>query len=254
MRPTVIVSENFARQVWGSAAAAVGKRVRQFDNAPWEEVIGVAQDVRQHGADAEPPAIIYWPPMQQQSLEASMSHTPSVGGVRDAQPTRGDRGVAAGDAAGGVGCEWQPAGLRVDHAWTSMTTRWRDFVRACHVGIAGAMSLLLGIIGIYGVISYAVSQRHGSRNPLALGAQRSELRWMRALCAGAGPAWRSHRPGRGRGSNAAMNRCFPSEPVDPVTLRIDRHPLLAVCAAVRASYLPARRAAAVNPVEALRAE
>ena len=59
----VMVSESFARESWGSASAGVGKRVRQFSNRPWLEVIGVVQDVRMHGVDQDAPQIIYWPAM-----------------------------------------------------------------------------------------------------------------------------------------------------------------------------------------------
>ena len=59
----VMVSENFARENWGSAQAAVGKRVRQFSSMPWQVVIGVVQDVRHNGVDEKAPAIIYWPAM-----------------------------------------------------------------------------------------------------------------------------------------------------------------------------------------------
>ena len=59
----VMVSENFARESWGSASAAVGKRVRQFSNKPWQEVIGVVEDVRMHGVDEEAPITVYWPAM-----------------------------------------------------------------------------------------------------------------------------------------------------------------------------------------------
>ena len=59
----VMVSENFARENWGSAGAAVGKRVRQFSSMPWQVVIGVVQDVRHNGVDEKAPAIIYWPAM-----------------------------------------------------------------------------------------------------------------------------------------------------------------------------------------------
>ena len=45
------LSENFARESWGSPAAAIGKRVRQFESTPWQEVIGVVQDARYRGAD-----------------------------------------------------------------------------------------------------------------------------------------------------------------------------------------------------------
>ncbi len=123
------------------------------------------------------------------------------------------------------------------------------------LGIAGTMALVLGIIGIYGVISYSVSQRRreiGIR--LALGAQQSELRrmFMRSglVLAGIGVAI-------GLAAAVGLMRLMKSllfgiSPLDPFTYVAV--PLVLVAAAAFASYLPARRAAAVNPVEALKAE
>jgi ABC-type antimicrobial peptide transport system permease subunit len=123
------------------------------------------------------------------------------------------------------------------------------------LAIAGGMALALGIIGIYGVISYAVSQRKreiGIR--LALGAQPSELKKMflryGLTLAGAGVAI---------GLVAAVglmslmkSLLFGISPLDPITYVAV--PAILVVAAVLASYLPARRASAVDPVEALKAE
>jgi ABC-type antimicrobial peptide transport system permease subunit len=121
--------------------------------------------------------------------------------------------------------------------------------------IAGSMALLLGLLGIYGVISYAVSQRSreiGIR--LALGAQRSSLRWMFVRSAlaltGAGIAI-------GLAAAAVLTQLmktllFGIRPLDPVTFAAV--PLVLVAAAVLASYLPTARAASVNPIDALRAE
>jgi ABC-type antimicrobial peptide transport system permease subunit len=123
------------------------------------------------------------------------------------------------------------------------------------LAIAGSMALTLGILGIYGVISYTVSQRMreiGIR--MALGAQKGELRWMFVRSAlaltGIGVAI-------GLCAAAALMQSMKSllfgvSPLDPLTyISI---PLVLVAAAMLASYLPARRAASVDPVEALRAE
>jgi ABC-type antimicrobial peptide transport system permease subunit len=123
------------------------------------------------------------------------------------------------------------------------------------LAIAGTMALALGIIGIYGVISYAVAQRTreiGIR--LALGAQKSGLKWMFVRSAlaltGVGVVI-------GLGTAAAMTQMMKSllfgiSPLDPATYILV--PLVLAAAAGLASYLPARRAAEVDPMDALRSE
>jgi ABC-type antimicrobial peptide transport system permease subunit len=123
------------------------------------------------------------------------------------------------------------------------------------LGIAAAMALALGIIGIYGVISYAVSQRSreiGIR--LALGAPKGELRWMFVRSA---LALTSVGIGIGMVVAAAVARLmtallFGVSPLDPLSFAVV--PLILAAAAVLASYLPAIRASAINPADALRAE
>ena len=63
LSPMVIVSESFARESWGSAAAAIGKRLRQYSSSPWQQVVGVVEDVHVHGMDQKAPAMVYWPTM-----------------------------------------------------------------------------------------------------------------------------------------------------------------------------------------------
>jgi len=123
------------------------------------------------------------------------------------------------------------------------------------LAIAGSMAMVLGIIGIYGVMSYAVSQRRreiGIR--LALGAPVGELKRMFVrnglLLASIGMAI-------GLVAAAGLTRLmksllFGTSPLDPLTYAAGA--LLLAMAAALASYLPARRAAAVDPVEALKAE
>ena len=123
------------------------------------------------------------------------------------------------------------------------------------LGISGGMALLLGIVGIYGVISYSVSQRTrelGIR--IALGAPYGALRSMvvrqGVLLAAIGV-------GFGLAVAAALTRLmaallFRVSPVDPLTYGAVSVGLLAAAAA--ASYLPAHRASTVDPTEALRAE
>src|SRR5215467_6836603 len=63
LRPMVMISENLAREFWGAPSAAVGKRLRWTLISPWQEVIGVVQDVRQNGIQEKAPEIVYWPAM-----------------------------------------------------------------------------------------------------------------------------------------------------------------------------------------------
>jgi putative ABC transport system permease protein len=121
------------------------------------------------------------------------------------------------------------------------------------LGIAGIMGVALGLVGIYGVIAYAVSERTleiGIR--LALGAPARELKAMfvreGAALAGVGVA-------AGLGGSVALTRLMSSllfgvSPLDPVTYATVT--LILVAVAVLAAYLPARRSLRIDPVEVLR--
>jgi predicted permease len=257
MRPVAMVSETFAREEWGSAAAAVGKHIRQFSKMPWQEVIGVAQDVRHNGVDQKAPATVYWGAM----IQNPYAQKPTIGV---------ERSVTFAVHSANAGSEgflrevqqavWSVNGnLPVASPQTMQQIYGASMARTSFtlvmLAIAGAMALLLGIVGIYGVIAYAVAQRRreiGIR--LALGAQRGELRWMFVRSAlqltGVGVAL-------GVVAAAGLTQLMKSllfgiSPIDPLTYAAVVAVLGGV--AVVASYLPARRAAAVNPVEALRAE
>ena len=66
-RPVAMVSENLARELWSTPAAALGERDSWLRGARWHEVIGVVQDVRDNGMNEPPPAIVYWPVYQARS-------------------------------------------------------------------------------------------------------------------------------------------------------------------------------------------
>jgi predicted permease len=255
-RQAVMVSENFARESWGSPAAAIGKRIRQFDDSPWQEVVGVVQDVRYEGADHAAPLIVYWP---------AMIHSPYVKNTIDAArfvcfAVRSDRAGTPGllnqvqQAVWSVNADLPVASVRTMQEIYGKSMARTSFTLVM-LGIAASMALALGIIGIYGVISYSVSQRTreiGIR--VALGAQKRELRWMFVRSA---LMLTAVGVGIGLGAAAALTRLMKSllfgvSPMDPMTYAAIPV-MLAACAAL-ASYLPARRAAAIDPVEALRAE
>lgn len=255
----VVVSEGFARESWGSAAAAVGQRVQEFSGAPWQQVIGVVQDVRHNGVDSAAPSTIYWPALINNPY--SQDHKPTADWVRSAAFVVHSSRVGTQafttlveQAVWRVNANLPVASLRTMQDVYGQSMARTSFTLAM-LAIAGAMALALSIIGIYGVISYAVSQRTreiGIR--LALGAQKSTLSWMFVrsalamtasgvvigLCAAAGL------------THLMRSLLFAISPLDPVTFATV--PVVLAAAALLASYLPARRAAAVDPVVSLRAE
>lgn len=257
LQPKVIVSENFARESWGSAAAAIGKRVRQYSGSPWEEVIGVAQDVRQHGPGEVAPPTIYWPTMlmspytRQPSIEANRSvdfaiHTSRAGTESFLNQIQ--------QAVWSVNSNLPVASMFTMRQIYDQSMERTSFTLVM-LAIAGVMALALSIIGIYGVISYTVSQRTREMGiRLALGALRSELRWMFV---------KSALEMAGLGvvlgviiavplTSLIRSLLFGVSPLDPVTYLVVSSVLL--LAAMLASYIPALRAASIDPMQALRAE
>ncbi|HKR25828.1 MAG TPA: ADOP family duplicated permease, partial [Acidobacteriaceae bacterium] len=253
----VIVSEGYARENWGSAAAALGKRVRQFKGQPWKEVIGVVADVRVHGVDEAAPPTVYWPAM----LVSPYNRTPTIDPPRDVTFTiRSDHAgtqqflAQLQQAVWSVNGNLPLANVRTMQDLYSQSMARTSFTLAM-LAIAGVMALALSIIGIYGVIAYAVSQRTreiGIR--LALGAQRSRLSWMfvrnalvlTAIGAAIGLAAAALL------TQTMRSLLFGITPLDPISYLTV--PCVLAAAALLASYLPARRAASVDPVQTLRSE
>jgi putative ABC transport system permease protein len=254
-RKFVLVSENLARELWGSAQAAVGKRVRANDFDVWREVVGVVEDVRHIGAQEPAPAVVYWPVFWQLHYAPITIATRSV--AFTVRTERAGTGALLNEIRQAV---WSVnASLPVANSETMREAVGRSMARTSFtlvmLGIAGAMALLLGVIGIYGVIAYAVSQRTreiGIR--LALGARPADVRQMfvrygLGLCAIGITI--------GVGAAAALTRVMKSllfgvAPMDPMTFAAV--PIALLLATLAASYLPARRVSAVDPVQCMKAE
>jgi predicted permease len=244
-RQFVLISENFAREYWGSAAEAIGKRIRSNPNDPWSEVIGVVADIRHDGVDRPAPSTVYWP------VRSSRSPTFMLRGTR-----AGTEGYAAEirRAVSAVN-----PNLPITQMQTMKAVYDRSMARTAFtltlLALSGGMALLLAAVGIYAVISYTVTQRRreiGIR--MALGAQQQRLKLM---FVGRGVLWAGIGAAAGLAAAVPLSRLmsallFEVKPVDPLTYAVVVSGLL-VAAAV-ASYLPARRVTRVHPVEALRAE
>ena len=253
----VMVSEAFARDNWGSAAAAVGKRVRQFTGTPWQEVIGVVEDVHVHGVDDQAPSTVYWTSM----LKSPYSRTPRIDvsnavtfAIRSERAGTQDLINSLQQAVWSVNSDLPLASVQTMQDLYSRSLARTSFTLVM-LAIAGFMALALSIIGIYGVISYAVSQRTreiGIR--LALGAQKRTLSWMfvRSALLMTVIGMAIGLVGAGLLIQLMRTLLFGISPLDPVTYFTV--PLVLAVAAALASYLPARRATAVNPVETLRSE
>ena len=253
--PIAVVSESFARENWGSAQAALGRKIRVAAIDDWREIVGVAQDVREDGIGLPSPATIYWPVLltnfEGQKQQVSRGVTFAVRSERaGSQEFLREIERAAWSVNGTVPLA-NPRTLAEMYTRSMARTSF-TLVLLC---AAGGMALLLGIIGIYGVISYAVAQRTreiGIR--MALGAQREALtglfvRQGLALAVlgavvGIGVAFASMRFLRAL--------LFQVSPMDPWTYVVATAVVIGI--AWLACAIPARRAATVNPVNALRAE
>jgi predicted permease len=256
LRPVVMISENLARELWGTPSAAIGKRLRQNPGMPWHEVIGVAQDVRENGLYQPAPATVYWPSMSAY-VGAPTGRPNAIRGVTFI--VRSERTGTEGFLNQLQKAVWSvnsklPVSVRTMREVYDQSLERTSFTLVM-LAIAASMALLLGVVGIYGVIAYAVSHRRreiGIR--AALGAQQGELKGMfvrhALVLAAIGVVI-------GLGAAAGLTRLMSTllygiTPLDPVTYATV--PLLLVMATVLASYVPARRAASVDPVESLKAE
>jgi predicted permease len=255
-RHVAMVSENLARELWGSPAAALGKQIRSgLQNDEWREVVGVVADVYDNGVDQKAPSFAYWPAMLDH-FELEAVHVTRYGVF----VIRSNRAGTENFLAEARKAIWSvDASVPVFRVRTQKDVYDESMARTSFtlvlLAIAGAMALVLGVVGIYGVIAYAVTQRTreiGIR--MALGAQPAGLQRMFVrqglLLAAVGAVL-------GLVAAAGLTRLmssllFKTAALDPVTYAVVSAVL--ILAAALASYFPARRATAVDPVEALRTE
>jgi predicted permease len=253
--PVAMISENLAREYWHEPADALGKRIQVSTKDDWREIIGVVGDIHDDGVNKKPPASVYWPLLQARFESEDISvrrdvafilRTPRAGSEAFLKNVR--------EAVWSVDANLPLADVHTFDYFYKRSMARTSFTLIM-LGVAGAMALLLGVVGIYGVIAYSVSQRTreiGIR--MALGAQQPAVTGMFVR-----HGLRLTGVGVACGLIAAVllmrlmsSLLFNVNPVDPFTYGTVSLGLAAT--AWLASYLPSRRAATVDPVEALRAE
>jgi predicted permease len=255
-RPLALVSENMARELWGTPQAALGKRIHEPGPMPtWREIVGVVQDVRNNGAQFKSPSIVYFPAVMENGYGNPLYVQPGVAYV-----IRSDRAGTQSLLAEARAAVWSMNSNLPVFLVSTMQDLYDQSLAPTSftlvmLAIAGTMALLLGVVGIYGVISYAVSRRTREMGiRLALGAESAQLKRMfvgnALVLAGIGIVV-------GLAAAAALTRLMKSllfgiSTLDPVIYVAT--PVILLAAALLASYLPARRASRIEPTEALRLE
>jgi len=254
-KPVVIVSKSFAGQYWPRAQDALGQRIRVLRTDPWREIIGVTEDVHYDGIAKPSPSMVYWPLLMdnfadhKQRLQratvfvvrSQFAGTQSLMSSIQQQVSKVNPSVPLANS--------ETLG---DLYTQSMARTTFTLVMLC---VSGGIALVLGIVGIYGVIAYSVSQRTREMGiRMALGAERRSISIM-VLRQGA----LSVLIGIAVGLVTSLfvvqlirTLLYGIQPIDPATFATV--PVLLLAVAFLASYLPARRASRVDPVVALRYE
>jgi putative ABC transport system permease protein len=253
--PVVVVSENFAREFWKDPSAAVGRRIRQNSTDPWRTIVGVVGDERDDGVVRPAPAIVYWPALlndfwgEKVSVRRTMAYAVRTG--RTGSPTLLKE---IQQAVWSINSNLPVASVRSLDEILSGSMAQTSFTLVM-LGIAAGVALVLGVVGIYGVISYVATQRTreiGIR--MALGAATRDVSrlFLRhgLILVTAGVVV-------GTIAAALLSRVmsallFGVGALDPPTYLAVAGGLAAT--ALLASYFPAHRAARVDPAAALRWE
>jgi predicted lysophospholipase L1 biosynthesis ABC-type transport system permease subunit len=251
----VVVNDALARQEWGSAESAIGQRIRDFlPGTDWHEVVGVTGSIRYGGLSQPAPGTVYWPNAVEKLWEQDLMVFRSLEYVIR---VRGNPSAFVGplrEAVWSVNRSLPLANIRTLDRLVDESMARTAFAMVM-LSIAAVVALVLGLVGIYGVISYIVAQRTreiGVR--IALGARPAQVRRMvvgqaaivAAIGVGVGLV------GAGALTRLMAGLLYGTSPLDLPTYGIVTVAIGLV--ALAASWLPARRAARVDPVAALRAE
>lgn len=255
---TMVVSQALAARLWPGESALGHTLVISVQRRLSYRISGIAADVRANGLQKPPIEAAYFPiAAPSGATPPSMSDLSGnylsfvVRSMRDDLPSLGS---AIRHAVGEMDSRVPVADIRSMDAIIAKSIGQSSFVMLL-LAIAAAIALALSAIGIYGVISYTVAQRRAEIGiRMALGARMGQVRRIvvaqsvTLVVFGAGAGMLVAIAAM-RGVRALL---FQVSPDDPTVLIGSAAILLLV--AFLASYVPARRAAAVDPAEALRAD
>lgn len=255
LRPFAIVSDNLARELFGSATAALGQRIRQSPSNPWREIVGVVGNEHDDGVTKPATTIAYWPLMMENFWESKVFAQRTLAyAIRTERLRDQDFLREVQHAVWSINPNLPLARVETLRDTYDESMAQTSFTLVI-LGIASGVTLLLGVVGIYGVIAYVVAQRRrevGIR--MALGAAAGEVQRLFVrhglLITGIGLAI-------GAIAATGMTRLlsallFNVSPFDPVTYFMGIAALGTV--ALLATWLPARQATKVDPAMALRGE
>ena len=254
--PVVVITRNVAEDYWGSPAAALGKRIANSEGQTptWLEIVGVVANVHDQGLSRPAPPVIFRP-MTRTTTDGVWRVARSLAfAVRTSRPVAASLLPEVRAAVWSINGNLPLADVRTLDAILAQSMARTSFTLVM-LAIAAAVSLALGVVGIYGVISYIVSQRtHEIGVRMALGADRGDVRRMvlrqGVVLTGTGVVI-------GLVSAVGLTRFISSllygvEATDPVTFAAVAALLTAV--AFVASYVPALRASRTDPLVAIRFE
>ena len=247
-RPVAIVSENLAREYWRNPSDALGKQIGGSPRA-WREIVGVVGNVHDDGTSQQAPAMVYWPITDSDDFLGSPAFA-----IRSTRAATQSLMNEVRQAVWSVDPDLPLYQVHtLDYYYTKSMARTSFTLEM--LALAGGMALLLGIVGLYGVIAYSVSQRtHEIGIRMALGAQKRDVL---KLVVNGGMGLTVIGVGVGVAGALALTRFLSSllygvKPTDPLTFVTVS--LVMTGVALLACYIPARRATMADPIVALRYE
>src|SRR6266478_462217 len=157
--PVAMISENLAREYWHDPAAALGKRIRVSTKDDWREIIGVVGNVYDEGVSKPATTTVYWPLLLDHfESDDSMSMREVAFAIRSSRTGSESFLNEVRQAVWSLNPNLPLADVHPLDFYYKRSMARTSFTLIM-LGVAGCMALLLGVVGIYGVIAYSVSQR-----------------------------------------------------------------------------------------------